>query len=391
MVTKDITSSTAGNYSAMNLPPVELEVWLREYYFDNDIDMSSSGVEDFSMAEIRELVGLTQDDFDRIVFHDSRTLGAPGLREAIAQRFANGKTDLVMATHGSSEAIFLIMHALLRAGDEVVIVDPCYPHFAAIAEAIGCQLKHWPLRFERQFVPDIEEAKSLLNSRTRMVVVNFPHNPTGASVTPEAQQELIDAVAKVGAYLVWDGAFAEMTYQQPRLPEASLLYDRAISMGTLSKAYGLPGLRVGWFLAPPEVLDRCVHLRDYTTLHLSPLVELIAQRVIEKADRLVEIRRRQARTNLEVLSNWMDENRGFIEWVPPKGGVCVFPRLSGIANIVDFCHHLARVYRVLLVPGTCFRYAEHVRLGFGGSTQGLQEGLSRLSSMLRTYGAKASE
>jgi aspartate/methionine/tyrosine aminotransferase len=103
----------------------------------------------------------------------------------------------------------------------------------------------------------------------------------------------------------------------------------------------------------------------------------------------VDLRVRQARTNLELLSEWMDEQKGLIEWVPPKGGVTVFPRLLGIANISDFCHHLASHYRVLLVPGACFKYPEHVRLGFGGSHSDLRQGLMRMAHSLNTYGAKA--
>ena len=386
---RDGLKSSVMNNQVMNLPPALLEGWMRDYYFDTDVDIGSSGVEDFSLAELRQLLGLTQEDFDSIVFHDSRTLGDPALRIAIAERFAKGDGERVMVTHGSSEAIFLIMHTLLRAGDEVLVLDPCYPQLATIAESIGCQLKHWRLRFERQFVPDIEEAKSLLSPRTRMVVVNFPHNPTGTTLGPDEQKELINAVAEVGAYLVWDGALTELTYHEPPLPNPALFYDRAISMSTLSKAYGLPGLRVGWFFAPLEMLERCAHLRDYTTLHLSPLVEFIARRVIERADTLVELRLRQVRANLELLSAWMDEQKGFIEWVPPKGGVTVFPRPLGIANISDFCHHLAGLYKVLLVPGECFNYPQHVRLGFGGSYADLQQGLMRMAHLLNTYGAKA--
>lgn len=119
-----------------------------------------------------------------------------------------------------------------------------------------------------------------------MVVVNLPHNPTGATVTPDQQRELIDLCARAGAYLVWDMAFSDLTYDGPPLPDPGLFYERAVSMGTLSKAYGLPGLRLGWCLAPPEVLERFIRIRDYLTLHLSPLVEMIAERAIRGGDLL---------------------------------------------------------------------------------------------------------
>ena len=372
-----------GNY--MNdIAPALLEDWLREYYFNTEIDIGSSGVENFSLAELYQLTELTQEELNSIIFRDSSSLGSFGLRKEIALRWGNGDPQQVMVTHGSSEAIFLIMNGLLDANDEIVVLDPCYQQLFSIAESIGCQLKPWRLQFKHNFAPDVEEAKSLINSNTRMVVVNFPHNPTGASLTPEEQQDLIDAVAKVEAYLVWDGAFADLVYNDLKLPTPNLQYDRSISMGTLSKAYGLPGLRFGWCIASPSVLSRFIHLRDYLTLHLSPLVELIAQRVIEKADHLLNIRLQQAYTNLETLSEWIDQHQEFVQWARPLGGVCTFLYLRNISDTETFCHCLANNHKVLLVPGTCFNYEGHVRLGFGGSTSDLNEGLYRLSKALVT-------
>lgn len=370
----------------MGIAPALLEGWMRDYYFDTEIDIGSSGVESFSLAEIRQLLGITHAELDRIVFSDSQTLGGFGLRQAVAERYGDGDLNRVIATHGSSEAIFLIMTALLSPGDEVLVLDPCYQQLFSIAETIGCRLTAWPLRFANRFAPDVEEARRLINPRTRMVIVNFPHNPTGASLSLEEQNALVEAAAGVNAYLVWDAAFAELTYDAPPLP-APVHYERAISMGTLSKAFGLPGLRVGWCLASPDVLARFALLRDYTILHLSPLVELIAQRAIEQAEVLVGKRMRQARVNLEMLGAWCDEHEDLVEWVPPRGGVCSFLRLRRVEDVEAFCRRLARTHGVLLVPGSCFKHPSHVRLGFGEATAKVGEGLSRLSALLHATAA----
>jgi capreomycidine synthase len=375
---------TLTNNPINKIAPALLESWMRDYYFNTEIDIGSSGVENFSLSELYKLTNLTQEELNNVVFHDSSTLGSLPLRQAIASRWSNGDPEQVMVTHGSSEANFLIMNGLLNAGDEVVVLDPCYQQLFSIAESIGCQLKRWKLRSENNFAPDIEEAKKLITSRTRMVVVNFPHNPTGASLTQQEQNELVEAVAKVGAYLVWDAAFADLIYEDVPLPNPNLHYDRSISMGTFSKCYGLPGLRFGWCLASPEVLERFVHLRDYMTLHLSPMIELIAQRVVENADNLLSIRLQQAHTNLDILSEWAEEHKEFVKWSRPQGGVCTFLGLRDISNSEAFCRHLANVYKVLLVPGTCFNHPSYVRLGFGGATSELKEGLDRLSNTLIT-------
>ncbi len=369
----------------MEVVPAHLEYWMRAYYFETEIDLGSSGVQNFSLGELRQLFNIATEDLDRIVLHDSRTLGDPELRKAIGDRWAKGNAERVMATNGSSEANYLVMHSLLEPGDEVVVLDPFYQQLYSIAETIGCKLKRWRLRFEDNFRPDLSEARRLIGPQTRMIVVNFPHNPTGASLTPAELDELIELASGAGAYLVWDAAFAEISYDSPVLTDPGERYDRSITLGTLSKAYGLPGLRVGWCLAAPDVLERLIRLRDYTTLHLSPLVELVATRAIENGDLLLKPRLAQARHNLELLSSWVDRHSEFVSIVRPQGGVCVFMRLHNVDDVEDFCRQFAHEYSVLLVPGTSFRDPNYVRLGFGCSTAELTEGLSRLSAHFHTY------
>ena len=371
------------------LPPALLEDWMRDYYFDVEIDIGSSGVEDYSLSELRHLLGIAPEELDGIVFHDSRTLGGPEVRRAIAERWAGGQVERVIVTHGATEANFLTMNALLERDDEIVVLDPLYQQLHSIAETIGCRLVRWPLRFEEGFVPDLDVARRLIGPRTRMVVVNFPHNPTGATMTPDQQRELIELCARCGAYLVWDMAFADLIYDGSPLPDSGLFYERAVSMGTLSKAYGLPGLRLGWCLAHPDVLQRFIRIRDYLTLHLSPLVEMIAERAIRGGDLLLEPRKAQARKNRDLVERWIIDQQGRVDWVRPAGGVSAFPRLNGVSDVTDFCRRLSRTERVLLVPGTCFGFPQHVRLGFGGSTRSVEEGLQRLSGALMGQGQLA--
>ncbi len=373
-------SMHAGAWRA--LAPALLERWMRAYYFATDYDLGSSGVYSFSLQQIQQICGPSADELASVVFDDSTTQGSLGLRLAIARRWGGDDPEAVMATHGSSEAIHLVMNALLSPGDEVVVLEPGYQQLSAFAETIGCDLKIWRLRRDRHFAPRLDELSTLLTQRTRMVVVNFPHNPCGVTLTRMEQQALIGMVARSGAYLVWDAAFAELAHTGERLAAPNDFYEKSITLGTLSKAFGLPGLRVGWLIAPPEVMHTCLHLRDYLTLHLSPMVELVAQRAIENADRLLALRLPSIRENLDRLREWAARHEEWIEWIEPGGGVCAFPHLRGIEDVETFCRKLAERYRVLLVPGTCFHIPGHVRLGFGSAPDRFKEGLKRLTQML---------
>jgi capreomycidine synthase len=355
-----------------------LEDWMRDYYFDTRIDLGSSGVQCWSIGELRELLDIEHCQLDGLVMDDSPSYGGPALRQAIADRYAGGAADHVMATHGSTEAIFLALNSVLSDGDEVIAVDPGYHSFYSVAEAVGCQVRPWKLRPERGFVPDLDELSELVTPRTRMVVVNFPNNPTGATLAGPQFEPFLDIVAKNGIFLLWDAAFAELTYDTEPLPDPALRYDRCVSVGTMSKAYGLPGTRVGWCIGQPDTLASFLPLRDVLTICLSPIVEFFAERAIAGADRILRIRREQARRNLHVLSRWASENDHFVEFSPPSGGVTAFPRFPGFADADVLCRYLGSHHDVLLVPGSSFGHQDRVRLGFGGSEADFRIGLGRL-------------
>jgi len=370
--------------SDMDIAVARLEAWMRDYYHNVDHDIGSSGVRDLSMAEFRALCGFDLADLDALVFHDSESYGGSRLRAALADRWAGGNVDRIMVTHGSSEAIYLVMHLALEPGDEVVVVDPAYQQLHDIAAARGGRVTRWPLDARNGFAADLGRLRELARSGPRMIVVNFPHNPTGMSITAAEQAELISIAAEAGAWLVWDHAFGELTYTAEPLPLPDG-YDRCIAFGTFSKSYGLAGLRVGWCLAPPELLARMALLRDYIALYVSPVLEFLAEQAVRHADRIVALQRAHARGNLGLLREWADGLPELVRLAAPDGGVTAFVELLGQPDVVRSCRRLAQRHRVLLVPGACFgdAYRDYARLGFGGTTGELTAGLARLEQVLR--------
>ncbi|MFD0480334.1 aminotransferase class I/II-fold pyridoxal phosphate-dependent enzyme [Nonomuraea thailandensis] len=188
----------------------------------------------------------------------------------------------------------MALAALVRPGDEVVVLRPVYQSLSSIAEVLGARLRPWTLDPADGFRPDLDRLRAVLSDRTRVVLVNFPHNPTGVTLTPGEYAEFLDIVGRHPCHLVWDGAFSRLTHESPALPDPGAVLERAVSVGTLSKAYGLPGLRVGWCLGDPGLLATMTRVRDYLTLSTSPLAETLATAVLRQPDLVLNPRLRQA-------------------------------------------------------------------------------------------------
>lgn len=369
----------------MDLPLAKLEDWMRSYYHSVDFDIGSSGVRDLTVAELCTICEFELSELNPLIFHDSEPLGGRGLRAALADRWTAGDAAQVMVTHGSSEAIYLVMHSMLEPGDEVVVVDPAYQQLYDIAAARGCRVTRWPLKSEFGFAADVSRVEALMRSGPRMLVVNFPHNPTGVSVTRAQQDEIIALAAAADAWLVWDNAFGEITYTADPLPLPHDRYDKCLSFGTLSKSYGLAGIRVGWCLGRPDLLAQMGLLRDYIALYVSPVLEFFAEHAVRNADRIVSLQREHASANRDLLLEWCGARRDLVRLTPPDGGVTAMVELLDQPDVTGICHRLAREHRTLLIPGDCWGdgFRDHVRLGFGGTAADLRAGLAALDHVLR--------
>jgi capreomycidine synthase len=369
----------------MDIAVARLEAWMRSYYHAVDHDVGSSGVRDLALAELCAICDLDLSTLSRLMLRDSESYGGRGLREALADRWAAGDIDRVMVTHGSSEAIYLVMHLAVDPGDEIVVLEPAYQQLYDIARWRGCRITPWRLRTRDGFRADMPRLRELVRRRPRMIVVNFPHNPTGVTITAAEQEELVALAAESGAWLVWDNAFGEMTYTAEPLPLPLHRYDRCICFGTLSKSYGLAGLRVGWCLAPPDLLARMAVLRDYVALYVSPVLEFFAEAAVRNADRIVALQREHASGNRERLLDWADTLPDLVRVVPPDGGVTAFVEFRRHPDVTGLCRELAERHRVLLVPGSCFGddFDGYARLGFGGTVAELTAGLSFVERLLR--------
>jgi aspartate/methionine/tyrosine aminotransferase len=288
----------------------------------------------------------------------------------------------VLVHSGAEEAIFLFMHAVLDPGDHAIVHWPCYQSLAEVAQSIGCQVTRWSAREQRSWSLDVEELRRSIRPNTRVMVINNPHNPTGYLMPRDTFEEAVRIAQEHGILLFSDEVYRESEYDpRDRLPAACDLDENAISLGVMSKTYGLAGLRIGWIATHnAAVYARMAALKDYTTICNSAPSEFLAELALRHREKLVQRNVGIITRNLVVLDDFFLRHADLFSWQRPMAGPIAFPRLLE-GDIEDFCDNLIRHASVLLLPGTLFDDNDnHFRIGFG--RKNLPEAVSRLEAYL---------
>jgi aspartate/methionine/tyrosine aminotransferase len=266
-----------------------LERWMTTWETQVDYDLAESGIQPMSVNDLIEMTG-EQQRLDELLAQPllySEACGTIELRQIIAGLYTNTGPENVLVTTGAIEANFLLFNSLLLQGDEVVVVDPCYQQLVSVPRALGCDVKLWRLTRENGFSYDLEELQRLVSPRTRMIVVNSPHNPTGSILTQEDMDQVHQIADSVGAWVLSDEAYRWLTLRgQPECAgPARNQGESGLSVSTLSKTFGLPGLRVGWLVAPEDVVKDCWAFRDYISLSPGKLNDALAVLVANNPQR----------------------------------------------------------------------------------------------------------
>ncbi len=313
---------------------------------------------------------------------------APGtfeLRSAIAATYRDTRPEEILVTTGAIEANFLLFNVLLEPGDHVVAVHPAYQQLYSVPRAIGCDVALWELRPEKGFRFDLDELERLVTPRTRLIVINTPHNPTGAMLSAEDLRRIDRLACSVGARVLCDEAYRwlEIPGGEPLAPPLRNLGGVGISVGTLSKPFGLPGLRIGWIAGPVDLVARCWAVRDYVSLSPGKLNDALAVLALKHRERIVERTQAIVARNLEAAGAWVAEHAGVVSWKPPRGGLLALLRYELDMTSLDLANHLAEKYGVMLAPGSAFGIENHLRIGIGQEPETFAEGLRRTAACLK--------
>lgn len=366
----------------MTLPPFRLERFFARYEFTVEHLLGASDCESLSVGELLALEPGADEALAGLRLGYTESAGHPDLRREIAGLYRGIDPDQVLVFSGGEEAIFALAQGGLRPGDPVFVQFPAYQSLHEIARARGCDVVLWRAREDEGWALDLRALSAA--SRGGAVIVNTPHNPTGSVFGPAELADLAEVAREDGLRLVVDEAYRFLEYDAGSRPAAGCeLDERAVSLGVLSKSFGLAGLRIGWVASRDrELLDRLVAVKDYLTICSSAPSELLATVALRHREEILARNLELVRGNLELLVAFMERWPERFEWVPPRGGPVAFPALRGAEGANRFCRRVLEGCGVLLLPGSVFDECDHrhFRIGFG--RRGFRAGLERFEEWL---------
>jgi len=369
----------------MQIKPFRIEQYFGKYEFTTKYLLSSSDAES---RTIQELLDLEPGSHDRLLKHRcgyTESPGAPALREVISGMYRGIQPEHVLVTAATEEAIFVFYHALAGAGDHIIVETPCYESALELARSTGAQVSEWRRRYENGWAHDLAALEKLIQPNTRIIYINTPHNPTGLLMTASAFQQVRKLASSRGIIVFCDEVYRELEHDPAnRLPAACEIYERAVSLGSMSKTYGLPGLRLGWLACrDAEILERCLEFKYYTTICSSAPSEFLAALALRHREVLIRRNREIVLRNLPLLEAFIRQRSDLFEWVKPNASPIGFARFKPQRDVQSFCEEVVKNSGVLLLPGTVYDQPGHIRFGYG--RKNMPESLAQLSAYLDAH------
>jgi hypothetical protein len=348
-----------------------------------EFDLSESGV---LPVTLRELSGMGFDldwALDTPLTY-SQSNGTPELREALARIYPGSTPDNFEVTNGTSEANYLVALSLLQGNDEMALEVPNYMQLWGVPRSLGAKVNTFRLQQDERWEPNWEEFERAVNARTRLVYVSNPNNPTGSVLSTDAMERIVRRCEQVGAYLLADEVYLGAEIDGPRTTSFWGMSDRVIVTSGLSKAYGIPGVRIGWIVGPKDLVYECWTQHDSVTICPNKLSDAVARVAVQEQnrDRLYERGRALLQRNRQIFSEWLTELGEGFSYIPPAAGAIAFLRYSSPTRSLELVERIRRNQSTLIVPGIHLGLEGYVRIWLGGKRDYLEEGLRRVAEEL---------
>jgi len=360
-----------------------------------EFNLSESGVHPMRVAELFDTEAERQDLLQQEICY-TQSNGTIELRERISALYPATTIEHVEVTNGGSEANFVVCWKLLEPGDEVVMMVPNYGQTLGLAKAFAGTMRDWPLVAdykEGRWRPDLDRLSSLVNPRTKLIVICNPNNPTGARIRAAELDEIAAIAARHGSWVLSDEIYRGAEIDGQETPSMWGRYERTIVTSGLSKAYGLPGLRIGWIVGPPPVIASTWSYHDYTSIAPGALSDRLARVALTPGRRAKILDRTRAiiRENLPVTTDWLSSHGDEFKYIPPEAGAIIYVHYTLPVNSTALVNRLREEKSVLIVPGDHFGMDGYLRIGTGSQTGYLRAGLDRLHALLAALGAAAGQ
>ena len=368
----------------MKIEPFEMERMQSTWENLVEYDMSESGIRAVTLAELMEM-GFDLDAVMHMPLGYSQSNGTIALREELAKIYPGASIDQIEVTNGTSEANTMICLATLKPGDEVALEIPNYMQMWGIPRSLGAEVKTFTLKSQCDWEPDWEEFERVVTPRTRIVYISHPNNPTGSVLTETSMRRIVDRCEHMGALLLADEVYIGAEREREETPSFWGMSDRVIVTGGLSKAYGIPGIRIGWIVGPKELIADCWSQHDYITIGPNKLSDIMTRTAVKPDNR----RRLYARTrkilghNFPIMREWIESFGDFYSFRPPDAGAFCFLKYRSEVPSLEICRRVMENQNTLIVPGTHLGMEGFLRIWMGAKPEYLREGLARIGNEIR--------
>jgi aspartate/methionine/tyrosine aminotransferase len=369
----------------MQIKPFRIEHYFGKYEFTAKYLLSSSDAES---RTIKELLDLEPGAQERLLDHwcgYTESPGAPWLRQVIVGIYSKLSSDNILVLAAAEECILVLYHALVGPGDHVIVETPCYESALEVARSTGAQVSGWYRSFENGWAHDVAALENLIQPNTKIIYINTPHNPTGLLMSASVFKQVLALAASRKIIVFSDEVYRELEHDPAqRLPAACDAYEYGVSLGSMSKTYGLPGLRLGWLACrDAEIIRRCLEFKYYTTICSSAPSEYLTALALRHRAVLVKRNLEIVRRNLALLDEFLKRHSNLFDWVKPNASPIGFVRLKPDRDVHAFCEEAVRDSGVLLLPGSVYDQPRHIRFGYG--RKNMPEALAQFEAYLNAH------
>lgn len=371
----------------MDIKTFKVERWMNEYEDDAVYNLAETCVDSITIQELLELAGEDVDSYMRSLadlrLSYSHIFGSPELLSGVASLYKDIKPAQVIPTHGAIGANNQVITTLIGRDDNMVSVMPTYQQHYSIPESIGAEVRILQLTLEDDYLPNLDVLRSLVDENTKMITINNPNNPTGSWIPVDIMKEIVEIAKSVDAYVLCDEVYRGIAEDESYMHSIVDLYDKGISVGSMSKVFSMAGVRIGWIVTKDEeVLHLCHERRDYDTISCGVVDDKLSALALANKEAIFARNRAILNKNRAILDQWVNETPE-VKYLRPVAGTTALVYYDKDIPSEELCIKLLREKGVLFTPGACFEMEGAVRIGYAYDSKTLREGLDKFTEFLR--------